>query len=88
VTMAGGPPTLTPSLVETARLKRSRIKNPLDYSGVRAALEQSSGDLGRAAIALGVHRNRLRRFIAEHEHLHALVAGEDIYRTAVVTDED
>jgi DNA-binding NtrC family response regulator len=88
IAMAGGPPTLTPSLVETARLKRSRIKNPLDDGGVRAALEHAHGDLGRAAIALGVHRNRLRRFIAEHEHLHVLVAGEDIYRTAVVTDED
>jgi DNA-binding NtrC family response regulator len=88
VALASGPPTLTPSLVETTRLKRSRIKNPLEQPSVKAALEESGGDLGRAAIALGVHRNRLRRFIHDHPELAALVQGEDHHRTAVITEED
>jgi hypothetical protein len=86
--MSSGPATLAPSLLETSRMKKSRIKNPLDVAGVKGALDQYGGDLGRAAIALGVHRNRLRRFIHDHPDLAPLVAGEDAHRTAVITDED
>jgi transcriptional regulator of acetoin/glycerol metabolism len=86
IALAAGPTTLSPGLVETARLRRSRIKNPLDPAGVRGALEKHAGDLGRAAIALGVHRNRLRRFLAEHPELGALVAGDDAHRTGVITE--
>jgi len=87
IAMTTGPATLAPGVIETAKLKRSRIKNPLDDASVRTALEQAGGDLGRAAIALGVHRNRLRRYIAEHDSLGPLVSGEDLFRTAVVDDE-
>jgi hypothetical protein len=88
VAMAAGPTTLAPSLVETSRMKRSRGKSALDVTGVRASLEASAGDLGRAAIRLGVHRNKLRRFIHDNPDLAPLVSGEDQHRTAVITDED
>ena len=70
------------------RLRRSRVKNPLEPAGVRTVLEQHAGDLARAAITLGVHRNRLRRFIAEHPELAPLVSGEDAHRTAVITEDE
>jgi transcriptional regulator with AAA-type ATPase domain len=88
VAMTMGATTLAPGLVETARLRRSRIKNPLEPGGVRAVLEQHAGDLARAAITLGVHRNRLRRFIAEHPELATLVSGDDAHRTAVITEDE
>jgi len=88
VALAGGATTLSPGLLDTARLRKSRVKNPLDAAGVRAALDRHAGDLGRAAITLGVHRNRLRRFIADHPDLAPLVAGDDAHRTAVINDDD
>ena len=88
IALASGPTTLAPGLLETARLRKSRVKNPLEVAGVRAALDQHAGDLARAAITLGVHRNRLRRFIAEHPDLAPLVSGDDAHRTAVITEDE
>jgi transcriptional regulator of acetoin/glycerol metabolism len=88
VALASGATTLSPGLLETARLRKSRVKNPLELGGVRAALDQHGGDLARAAVTLGVHRNRLRRFIAEHPELAPLVSGDDAHRTAVVTEDE
>lgn len=87
IALASGATTLSPGLLETARLRRSRVKNPLELPGVRAALDQHAGDLARAAVTLGVHRNRLRRFIADHPDLAPLVSGEDAHRTAVITED-
>lgn len=82
----GAAQTIPPSVVDTARIKRTRIRVTLEPAGVRAALEQHAGDLDRAAVALGVHRNRLRRFVHEHPDLGGLVAGDDIFRTGVIDD--
>ncbi len=84
----GGPATLAPSLTETARLRRARAKNPLEEDHVRAALVEQGGDLARTAIALGVHRNRLRRFLADNPDLAPLVSDDDQHRTAVLTEEE
>jgi transcriptional regulator of acetoin/glycerol metabolism len=88
VAMSAGPTTLAPSLIETTRLKKNRSKNALELASVQKALDEHSGDLGRTAIALGVHRNRLRRFIHDNPELAPLVSGDDQHRTAVITDED
>ena len=75
-------------MFETARHSRSRFKVVLDLDGVRAALVAADGDLARTAIGLGVHRNRLRRFIAEHDELAPLVSGDEPYQTAMLSEGD
>ncbi len=83
-----GPTTIGGSMFETARLRRSRFKVALTLEGVRAELVRHHGDLSKTAIGLGVHRNRMRRFIAEHAELAPLVSADDAGRTAVLTEED
>ncbi|MCA9677028.1 MAG: FHA domain-containing protein [Kofleriaceae bacterium] len=83
-----GTPTVAGSMFETARHSRSRFKVVLDLDGVRAALVAADGDLARTAIGLGVHRNRLRRFIAEHDELAPLVSGDEPYQTAMLSEGD
>lgn len=84
-----GPPTLGgASMFETARLRKSRYKLVLDVEAVKAELARHEGDLARTAIGLGVHRNRLRRFIVEHPELAPLIAGDDVGRTAVHSQDE
>jgi transcriptional regulator of acetoin/glycerol metabolism len=83
--LTAGAPTVPPAAAETTRLRRPR-KHTLEVAGVRAALDEQGGDLARAAITLGVHRNHLRRFVAEHPELATRLVGDDLHRTIAVDD--
>jgi transcriptional regulator of acetoin/glycerol metabolism len=47
-----------------------------DHAAILAALRAEGGNVTRAARALGLHRNQLRRYLAKHADAAALAAGE------------
>jgi len=65
-----------PSQIQTAALKKKPAPLP-DHEIIASALRGEHGNVTRAARALGLHRNQLRRYLARHADLAAIVTGKD-----------
>jgi transcriptional regulator with GAF, ATPase, and Fis domain len=73
-----GPTTVNIQSHPTNPLIAQRKVAPLpDHDSIVAALKTEDGNVTRAARALGLHRNQLRRYIAKHPDLAEMLSREE-----------
>ena len=57
----------SPQSPQSAQPESSKSASALDDAAIEAALAEHAGNVSRAAKALGLHRNQLRRWVSKHQ---------------------